>query len=310
MPRMMKKEEDDMDDDEKLLASEEGKRLTSKERRQLRNKVSARAFRSRRKEYIGQLEGEVAAKAQEANDLRVQNQQLREENTRLTDLTRMLLSSQAFSGFLQELSQSGVPPPNFQKTTQQQKPVQAQPQPQIIKKDVSANANTQQMQNQQPRIGMALIPETPVDYSALQSSSGWMNRLSTNDFQVYAITELPTPPVLDLESLSGKSTSDNRTSKESKEAPRVPELPEQMTASIHAEGAKVDESVTLDREAFALYFNPTPSDMKQIPEMNNPGAAEQSVEISDQDKMAALEKLCSDLDDSCDKLANYTSHME
>lgn len=48
MPRI-KKDEDDMDEDERLLASEEGKKLTSKERRQLRNKVSARAFRSRRK---------------------------------------------------------------------------------------------------------------------------------------------------------------------------------------------------------------------------------------------------------------------
>lgn len=45
----IKKDEEDMDDDERLLASEEGKKLTSKERRQLRNKVSARAFRSRRK---------------------------------------------------------------------------------------------------------------------------------------------------------------------------------------------------------------------------------------------------------------------
>lgn len=44
-----KKEEEDMDDDERLLASEEGKKLSSKERRQLRNKVSARAFRARRK---------------------------------------------------------------------------------------------------------------------------------------------------------------------------------------------------------------------------------------------------------------------
>lgn len=43
------KEEEDMDEDERLLASEEGKKLSSKERRQLRNKVSARAFRSRRK---------------------------------------------------------------------------------------------------------------------------------------------------------------------------------------------------------------------------------------------------------------------
>lgn len=48
MPKM-KKDEDEMDDDERLLASEEGKKLSSKERRQLRNKVSARAFRSRRK---------------------------------------------------------------------------------------------------------------------------------------------------------------------------------------------------------------------------------------------------------------------
>lgn len=48
LPRS-KKEEEEMDEDERLLASEEGKKLSSKERRQLRNKVSARAFRSRRK---------------------------------------------------------------------------------------------------------------------------------------------------------------------------------------------------------------------------------------------------------------------
>jgi bZIP-type transcription factor MBZ1 len=45
----MKKDEEEMDEDERLLNSEEGKKLSSKERRQLRNKVSARAFRSRRK---------------------------------------------------------------------------------------------------------------------------------------------------------------------------------------------------------------------------------------------------------------------
>lgn len=51
LPQMakLKKEEEEMDEDERLLASEEGKKLSSKERRQLRNKVSARAFRSRRK---------------------------------------------------------------------------------------------------------------------------------------------------------------------------------------------------------------------------------------------------------------------
>jgi hypothetical protein len=43
------KTEEEMDPDEKFLASEEAKKLDSRERRQLRNKVSARAFRSRRK---------------------------------------------------------------------------------------------------------------------------------------------------------------------------------------------------------------------------------------------------------------------
>jgi len=51
----IKKDEDEMDEDERLLASEEGKKLSSKERRQLRNKVSARAFRSRRKGKISLL---------------------------------------------------------------------------------------------------------------------------------------------------------------------------------------------------------------------------------------------------------------
>lgn len=57
MPSRSRKDEDEMDEDERLLASEEGKKLSSKERRQLRNKVSARAFRSRRKgEYIHCIE--------------------------------------------------------------------------------------------------------------------------------------------------------------------------------------------------------------------------------------------------------------
>lgn len=52
----IRRDEDEMDEDERLLASEEGKKLTSKERRQLRNKVSARAFRSRRKGKRRKLE--------------------------------------------------------------------------------------------------------------------------------------------------------------------------------------------------------------------------------------------------------------
>jgi bZIP-type transcription factor MBZ1 len=100
----MKKDEEDMDEDERLLASEEGKKLSSKERRQLRNKVSARAFRSRRKEYIGQLESEVAGKANENADLRRKLNAVEAENKSLKELTRMLLASPQFSSFLDQMN--------------------------------------------------------------------------------------------------------------------------------------------------------------------------------------------------------------
>ena len=47
--RTRTEEEDSMNEDERLLASEEGKKLSSKDRRRLRNKISAKAHRSRRR---------------------------------------------------------------------------------------------------------------------------------------------------------------------------------------------------------------------------------------------------------------------
>ncbi|KAF8251589.1 hypothetical protein K440DRAFT_658669 [Wilcoxina mikolae CBS 423.85] len=100
----MKKEEDEMDEDERLLASEEGKKLSSKERRQLRNKVSARAFRSRRKEYISQLEAEVAKKTQEAELAKDSARRLEEENARLRGFSEMLMKHAAFQEFLKDIT--------------------------------------------------------------------------------------------------------------------------------------------------------------------------------------------------------------
>jgi hypothetical protein len=100
----MKKEEEEMDDDERLLASEEGKKLSSKERRQLRNKVSARAFRSRRKEYISQLEAEVAKKTQEAEGAKDAQRRLEEENARLRGFSEMLMKHPAFQEFIKDMT--------------------------------------------------------------------------------------------------------------------------------------------------------------------------------------------------------------
>ncbi|KIV81423.1 hypothetical protein PV11_03612 [Exophiala sideris] len=307
MPRI-KKDEDDMDEDERLLASEEGKKLSSKERRQLRNKVSARAFRSRRKEYIGQLEGEVAVKVQEANDLRTQNQQLREENNRLTDLTRMLLSSQAFSGFLQELSQSGLPASSVQNMAQQAKATQSQSQAQPSQKDVSSHDAGHPMHVQQPQINMALIPETHMDFATFQPSNAWMTALPTNDFQVYSVTEMPEPPTLDLEILSGKNTSSSSIFKPAKDIPQLAESAPQVVSNAEQPNiVQVDESVEIDEAAFALYFDSSASASSASEEALN--SAVQDGQVSDEANLARLERMCSELDAACSRLADFTRHM-
>ncbi|KAI5478409.1 bZIP transcription factor [Pseudohyphozyma bogoriensis] len=69
---------------------DEYKKLSSKEKRQLRNKISARNFRHRRKEYITDLEAEISTRdtiieqlRDEVGTMRVENKDLRSEVTLL-----------------------------------------------------------------------------------------------------------------------------------------------------------------------------------------------------------------------------------
>ncbi|CAD6888660.1 unnamed protein product [Tilletia controversa] len=71
-------------------SAEEYKRLSSKEKRQLRNKVSARNFRTRRKEYIGQLEDQIADRDQIIEGLRQQVAQLSIVNRGLDEEVKTL----------------------------------------------------------------------------------------------------------------------------------------------------------------------------------------------------------------------------
>lgn len=316
----LKKEEDDMDEDERLLASEEGKKLSSKERRQLRNKVSARAFRSRRKEYIGQLEGEVAVKAQEANDLRVQNRQLMEENTRLTDLTRMLLSSQAFSSFLTELSANGMPAPTTAATV-------SDPKPQPNRKDVNPHQVARQLQNQQ--VGMTMVPEPVVDFSSLEvnPSGNWNSALNVNNFQVFAVSEIPEGPAIESEILAGKSNlimGCNEVEETTKDLPAIELLPlsKLETQPTDAVTPMINEDVYLDPVAFALFID-TPSTAKIMPLSN--AVQESSISLNEKDaphidlilkdanseaiSLARLERMCSSLDAIGSRLSTFTSHL-
>jgi hypothetical protein len=225
----MKKDEEEMDEDERLLNSEEGKKLSSKERRQLRNKVSARAFRSRRKEYISQLEGEVALKAQDSNNLRQENAALMQENDRYRNLIELLLRHPSFTPFINDISkdpavlgvvgsqshiQSSVPPPQHphqQQQQQQQQQTSSQPTPQPpapqqnsqhdLKPDfLNFDASQLQLptQQQEQQITMAMVPEE--NFSKL-NINGFRRSADLNGFSTvnaYAVTDVPYPNTVDL----------------------------------------------------------------------------------------------------------------
>ncbi|KAE9370280.1 hypothetical protein N431DRAFT_426664 [Stipitochalara longipes BDJ] len=313
----MRKEEEDMDEDERLLASEEGKKLSSKERRQLRNKVSARAFRSRRKEYISQLEGEIATKVNENNDLRSQNRALMEENTRLSDLTRMLLSSPSFSGFLDTLASNPQAAQTAQAVQQPQPQQQQIEQPQRqLRKDINPYAAQQQMQQQQ--IGMAMIPEHNMDFSMLDLNE---NGAFSYQPQVFSVLSLP-EAVIDTEILSGKSSSFTplASDDEKVELPKVERMPVSKPEVIELPTV-VDEEFDAD-PAFALFVS-TPTTVKSEPELDLSFLANLSLkpsnfelvvvpEVDDATADAAMrrvERLSADMDACLERLSHLSCHL-
>ncbi|KAA1476126.1 hypothetical protein DENSPDRAFT_853460 [Dentipellis sp. KUC8613] len=74
---------DDDKDDDWRPSPEEYKKMSSKEKRQLRNKISARNFRVRRKEYISTLEGDIAERDRLIDAIRTELGSTKSENTAL-----------------------------------------------------------------------------------------------------------------------------------------------------------------------------------------------------------------------------------
>ncbi|TGO46379.1 hypothetical protein BOTNAR_0592g00060 [Botryotinia narcissicola] len=223
----MRKEEEDMDEDERLLARE------------------------------------IAVKVYENMDLKSQNRALLEENTRLSDLTRMLLSSPAFSGFLDSLSSNPAtqqaPPP------QQQVPIQHE-QPRQVRKDVNPYGAQQQMQQQQQQhIGMVMIPEQAMDFAMLDINADGFGYQP----QVYSVLSIP-ETVIDSSILSGKSSNlvDSLQSEDEKaELPIVERQPVHELAPSAIVEEVVDEEFDAD-PAFALFAEDTSSTIAPSTEFN------------------------------------------
>ncbi|KAL4934533.1 bZIP transcription factor [Aspergillus undulatus] len=328
-----KKDEQDMDEDERLLASEEGKKLSSKERRQLRNKVSARAFRSRRKEYIGQLESEVAQRTTEAHELRMQNRTLYEENARLTEFARTLLASPQFSQFLDEMNVNGLPSAQTQLPHQSQ-PQSQQPQPPTMSQPPVQQANLPkeptpsngqhefQMQQQHSQMGMMMVPSQGIDVSTMNmNNGGWNTGIDVNfgNAPVFAVLEVPQPPILDTEALSGKPSSSSE-SFSSKDVPFLDYSPlaERSEQQIVMDAGDQDVVVNESDPVLALFAD---QPKQSVPEVVQ-GSSFDGIEsgkactfelVVENDSTAAANRLaylCSSMEDAFQRITMLTAHLQ
>ena len=171
-----------------------------------------------------------------------------EENKRLSDLTRMLLSSPSFSDLLNQMSTNPAAAP----VPQQQQPepqVQSQQgQQQEPPKDVNPYSAQQQQQ-----IGMAMIPEQTVDFSNLAMDGGEAFNLQPQVFSM----EAPELTGIDASVLSGKpSNFVGEEPAEEKEKVQMPVIdhPVEKNQPMVSEAPPVDPEFEANPE-FELYHS-------------------------------------------------------
>ena len=240
-----------------------------------------------------------------------------EENTRLSDLTRMLLSSPSFSGFLDTLASNPAAAQTAQavQAPRQQQIEQPQSQRQV-RKDVNPYAAQQQMQQQQT-IGMAMIPEHTMDFSMLDLSE---NGAFSYQPQVFSVLSLP-EAVIDTSVLSGKVSNviPSMTSDDEKvELPKVERMP--VTLPSEAEVESVDEEFDAD-PAFALYVSspiiakseqPLDLDLSFLANLSLKPANFELAVVSEIDEDAAsrkVDQLSADLDACLERLGALSVHL-
>jgi hypothetical protein len=343
-----RKEEEEMDEDERLLASEAGKKLSSKERRQLRNKVSARAFRSRRKEYITQLENDVTHLTQLLHEEKMARkkdvQELNQENASLLAFVDKMLHHPEFlprvPEMVEEFSElvatrtriataSGFPPPPLASQTYTPPP-RANP--------MSAPQNGPQSMPGNPmnyHVGATLVPEMPFAMSQLSVNSSysepWGGQSNMGGhFQVYSIHELPEGPSapMNTESLSGKGHSsffsqDSPIEEVKLDYPVVePVQPEEN----RTEGKDITEEVTEDdddpefdlyRSSVSVFPTSTPSataNLERVPPESAKASAHFELVVCDEAEnqrlMERFERMCAMVEPVYQRIAAMTVHLD
>lgn len=123
-----------------------------------------------------------------------------EENSRLADLTRMLLSSPHFSSFLNDLSVNGPPAQLLQPPSTQP------PAPAEIANDSKAAQVAQDVQLSNPQTVLPPLVEDEFDFASFES--GFNSGIDPNfsNPTILAVMEVPEGPSIDTAALSGKSS--------------------------------------------------------------------------------------------------------
>ena len=284
-------------------------------------------------------------KGKEADDLRSENDALKSENTRLTDLTRMLLSSSAFSTFLDDLSNNGLPAAPVPTPSSATSSTSSHQQVQSVCKDANPNQRHFQSQSQGgAQIGMALVPDTQMDFSVFDNTTAnaWAANLEIPfNTQVFSVCELPQGPAvdsMDVGFLSGKSFDSLESFSSSKAKEEVVNV-EPMPTKLEMERLDKKMEVTFteieldaSNPAFALFVDypvtcpSTPSEPKSSDsEYQVFGGIELEkafarVDLVIEDGnheggevsaavMSRFEMICSDMEEAFRRIAAITSHL-
>lgn len=270
-------------------------------------------------------------KTNECNELRTQNRALMEENARSRAFIERLLRHQAFTPFLEELSREE----NVQaKPAMPALSSSATPTPAPARREVNAYQNQQfggmSSAPENPQIGMALIPETPLDISMLNlNSNNWgMNNLNSFNYQqpqVFAVLEVPEGPAnpIDTDALSGKGHSAFFAAEDESPVEEVkPDFPV-IQRPVESTAAPVEVEEDEDPE-FDLYRS-SPAPVSTVAPVEhheslfgdaNPEKVFAHFELfisdeaADQQLMERFEKQCAAMEAVYQRIASFTSHLD
>jgi uncharacterized short protein YbdD (DUF466 family) len=263
----------------------------------------------------------VAARTNEAHEVRLQNRALYEENARLNDLARMLLGSPHFSNFLNDMGDTmpAQPQQQVQQQPQQQPQTQQAPQPnmQAIPKDTNTNHGQEFQMQQNPQPNMVMVPNQGMDPSSMgMNNAGWNSGIDMNynNTPVFAVTEVPEGPALDAELLSGKSSSFGIPEGIKNEAPVV-DSPTFDSSSSDIGVANPDVEIDESDPAFALFIDTPPIAADTAFEGVSSEKTTQFELVVDNSEVSISAKktfiaLCNSIDAAFERVSVATSHLQ